>query len=102
MIDASKTKDSPIVSQALVEIRMAANAVVWPPGANRFTIYPKKLGNGVGPYLPVRDLSNSKALSGDPTIPMVVVFEARLPALFSTSPPYYKIAILLRTLWIDE
>ena len=49
VIDAGGAKASPVVSQALSEVRLAIGAVVWPPEASSFTIHPEKHGNGVGP-----------------------------------------------------
>ncbi|HUY63997.1 MAG TPA: hypothetical protein VMV14_05720 [Acidimicrobiales bacterium] len=54
VIDAKGAKSRYAVGEALAEVRQSISGVVWPPGADRFTIYPQSgkksgEGNGVGP-----------------------------------------------------
>lgn len=57
VLDAGKIKNAHDVVVALDEVRAGIDAVVWPSGSDRFTIYPesgKKHGQGNG-VKPIRD-----------------------------------------------
>ena len=57
LLDLDDCKHSSGITEALADIRTSVTRLVWPPGADKFTIYPesdKKSGQGNG-VRPVRD-----------------------------------------------
>lgn len=58
--DAYNFRDDPVWFSAQQEIERAISCVVWPEGANDFSIYPKKDSNGVVP-IKVKCLESLKA-----------------------------------------